>query len=74
MKFIKRHVLSMNKKMEIDPVFFECCKKLFEFANDIGLKGVKVKDLGFREERFDGYDILPHVFYCMQEQVEEKNK
>lgn len=72
MKFIKRHLLSMNKKMEVDPILLECCKKLFEFANDIGLKGIKVKDLGFKEEQFKEGDWLPHMFYCMQEEIEEK--
>jgi len=71
MKFIKRHLVSMNKKIVVDPVLWECCKKLFEFANNIGLKGIKVKDLELKEESFDGIDILPYVFSCMQEEIEE---
>ena len=59
--------------MDWDPLLLECCKKLFEFANNIGLKGVKVKDLELTEEQFNDFDILPFVFYCMQEEVKENN-
>lgn len=74
MEFIKRYLLSMNQRMETDPTLLECCKKLFEFANDIGLKGTKVKDLEFKEERFNGWDVLPSAFFCMQEVKENSDE
>jgi hypothetical protein len=64
----------VTRKIEDEPILIECCKRLFEFANEMGLKGCKVKNLDFiNSEKIEPMNIYKY-WICEQEIKKETNE
>lgn len=72
--FILRHLLTVNQNIHKDPVMLTCMQKLFEWANEAGLKGQKVYGLIMPDPNPN--DPLDSVYriWCKMECTEEQKE
>ena len=64
------HILTIHQEIIQDPVLIEVCKRLFDFANRMGLDGFRLTNLQF----IQGNDPLDKLIYVICEKKEKESE
>ncbi len=71
---ISHCLLNINQDVQKDPILMESMKLIFEWANDMGIKGKKVFGLHFVEPDLRKIPAEPYRIYCRIECSEQERE